>query len=889
MTIDVQAPDGSAVQFPDGTPSDVITNAMQVHFGKFEGGTTPGIAHAAAPAVKPATPEEQQAEAAGQFLKGVPVAGAYVDQAGAALSAAAHPLTGAGQEGGTYGERYTANLKRIQDVAKQYETEHPIASTLTQLGGGIASTLPVAATTMGARALGLAGKSLPGMMAAGGTSGAIIGGADSAARGQDVSTGAGVGSLFGALAPPAGRAIGGVIQGAKNLLPVKAVPQNFVEVAGVKTPISSGQASGDVATQMMEQGAYRNAEGSGPQRVAKQFFEGEQAPKVEETRSVIGTGLDASGSALTDPHDAADLVGAHVRGLANQRASAIAADAQRLGQEHEGIRSSLAPGGQALASSPYEAADFVSRAVGNAAEQAQGATNAAYQQLRELPGQFHPATFNRMGQTIRESLNAGDQPIRVNPQTTPIAHEALGDMQEILGGPQGIQQVRNEAGQIQARPPITPALVEHARQRLNSFLSDAVSAGRSTGNWSDARAMRGIVGAFDDQVINRLGAGTFIGGDPAAVTQAMTTARGLHSQFRQTFTGQGKGDTVGPIIEQIVGRHEGQAAPPEQIQQWLYGTGATPVKVAQRLMNVFGAQSPEVGAIKQGLFSHLTEPPPGKTFDPQQAADKINGFLNDKGRTLSQIYLSAPERTRLSQFANDLERHAQTIGAPQNDVDKVMAKIAGTNGNAPATTSEILTYLHGASGQGTKDISPDLVKRLKETMPPSEYNRVRQSQWEQLTSMPEGHSEMGLQRQINRISEFLNGKGKPLSDAMYSASDQEKMTQYLGLLKQLVPKPGTVNYSNTAPVLRMLATNALKGITIALGAETAGPVGAIAGMGLNAAGKALGERSASGRVARSLYGDMTPAATNDAARRRAALIAAVAARGSEPAIMDQGR
>lgn len=885
MTIDVQAPDGSAVQFPDGTPSDVITNAMQVHFGKFEGGTPPG----AAPAVKPATPEEQQTEAAGQFFKGIPVAGAYVDQAGAALSAAANPVTGVGEKGGTYGERYTANLKRNQEVAKQYEDEHPIASTVTQLGGGIASTLPLAATATGAKLLGLTGKSLPSMMAAGGTSGAAIGAADSAARGQDIGTGAGIGSLFGALAPPVGRAIGATIQGAKNLLPAKAVPQNIVDVAGSRVPLSSGQASGDVATQMMENTALRGGEGQGPQKVAEQFFQGEQAPAVEAARTNISTGLDASGRALTDPHDAADLVGAHVRGLANQRAATVAADANRLGQEHEAIRSNLAPGGQVLANSPYEGADFVSRAVGNAAEQAQGATNAAYTQLRELPGEFHPATFNRLGQNIRESLNAGDQPIRVNPQTTPIAHEALGDMQEILGGPQGIQQVRNEAGQVQARPPITPALVEHARQRLNSFLGDAVSAGRTTGNWSDARAMRGIVGAFDDQVINRLGAGTFMGGDPAAVTQAMTTARGLHAQFRQTFTGQGKGDTVGPIIEQIVGRHEGQAAPPEQIQQWLYGNGATPVKVAQRLLTMFDTQSPEIGAIKQGLFSHLTEPPPGKAFDPQQVADKINGFLTDKGRTLSQIYLSAPERTRLAQYATDLERHAQTVGAPRNDVDKVMAKIAGENGNAPATTSEILQYLHGASGQGSKDISPDLVTRLRATMPPAEFNTVRQSQWERLTSSTDGRTDMGPQKASERIYEFLNGAGKPLSEAMYSPAERQQMSQYAALLKQLVPKPGTVNYSNTAPVLRMLATNALKGITVALGAETAGPVGAIAGMGLNAAGKAMGERSASGRVARSLYGDMTPAATNDAARRRAALIAAVTSRGSQPALTDQGR
>lgn len=41
MSIDVQAPDGSSVSFPDGTGADVITSAMQAHFGKPAGAAAP--------------------------------------------------------------------------------------------------------------------------------------------------------------------------------------------------------------------------------------------------------------------------------------------------------------------------------------------------------------------------------------------------------------------------------------------------------------------------------------------------------------------------------------------------------------------------------------------------------------------------------------------------------------------------------------------------------------------------------------------------------------------------------------------------------------------------------------------------------------------------------
>ena len=73
-----------------------------------------------------------------------------------------------------------------------------------------------------------------------------------------------------------------------------------------------------------------------------------------------------------------------------------------------------------------------------------------------------------------------------------------------------------------------------------------------------------------------------------------------------------------------------------------------------------------------------------------------------------------------------------------------------------------------------------------------------------------------------------------------------------------------VNFSNTAPVARMLVANAMKAIPVMLGAEVAGPVGALAGVGVNAAGKALLERSAAGRVARSLYRSPAQNATDAA-------------------------
>jgi hypothetical protein len=58
-----------------------------------------------------------------------------------------------------------------------------------------------------------------------------------------------------------------------------------------------------------------------------------------------------------------------------------------------------------------------------------------------------------------------------------------------------------------------------------------------------------------------------------------------------------------------------------------------------------------------------------------------------------------------------------------------------------------------------------------------------------------------------------------------------------------------VDYSNTAPVPRMLAVNAARAVFASLGASVAGPAGTIVAMAGRPAVEALASRSAAGRVA----------------------------------------
>jgi len=165
---------------------------------------------------------------AGMVLRGIPVLGAYIPQAEAALKAAAQPLSGAGEPGASWSERYAANLPKRQARYAEVEKEQPIASTAAQMLGGTLATAPLGAIALGAKMLGaapitattLGGKALQlgGNVARGAASGAGISAADAAARGEDVGTSAGIGGAVGGALPLIGSAVGRIGRTARGYL-----------------------------------------------------------------------------------------------------------------------------------------------------------------------------------------------------------------------------------------------------------------------------------------------------------------------------------------------------------------------------------------------------------------------------------------------------------------------------------------------------------------------------------------------------------------------------------------------------------------------------------------------------------------------------------------------
>lgn len=193
-----------------------------------------------------------QSQTASSAVEGIPILGGLAHQAGAGASALAQPFTGAGASGGSIGERYTKNKAIEDEIANDFATEHPHLKLASELIGGTAATLPVAGTALGARALGLTGRTLPAQIAAGAASGAGINAADAVVRGNDPFTSAGIGAALGGVAQPAARLVGHIAQPVVSNIAARINPRSYAESQLARGIAESGLTADEIANRVAQ-------------------------------------------------------------------------------------------------------------------------------------------------------------------------------------------------------------------------------------------------------------------------------------------------------------------------------------------------------------------------------------------------------------------------------------------------------------------------------------------------------------------------------------------------------------------------------------------------------------------------------------------------------------
>lgn len=340
---------------------------------------------------------------------------------------------------------------------------------------------------------------------------------------------------------------------------------------------------------------------------------------------------------------AGDASQARAREFADQQHAEVQAAGESVARQ-------LDPYRQVVAETPQEAGQLVSEGVQSAAGQAKAGVTQAYETAKNLPGEIHAGAFEGIGQKIKGDLSLGDNPIIIDDKLTPFASRAIRDVEDRISKLR-IQNRADPFGEPNPENIVGVDLrgVDQMRKRLVAFRQDAYASG----NAADGRAARGVIDAFDKHIDAAVNGGLFKG-DPRAV-QAWNDARAAHADYKRTFSA-GKDDPTGRVVERILGKNNNPAAIPNDVADFLYGgSGINPsslnVNVVKRVRSILGDQSPEWSAVKQGLFSRITDPGPGVTdWGPGKIAQRVNKFLNVDGLELSKEVFSPAERALIQQY-----------------------------------------------------------------------------------------------------------------------------------------------------------------------------------------------------------------------------------------------
>lgn len=603
--------------------------------------------------------------------------------------------------------------------------------------------------------------------------------------------------------------------------PVAAANRDVASEFGIN--LSKGQSTQDLDRIRYEDMAARGAYGKEAQDRAAAFFQ-KQFEDTQAAGQSVGQQTARAAPVVDNPGEAASAVNsdaaeraASARALQGdaERQAATEAEAQRgiVSDQGRAIEDSLRGGAQPI-ENPREAGEVVGQNVRDAAAANRADFRARYEEFGRLPGEFRADAVKGMGERVKNELTYGENPVVIDDHLTPSASRAVQALDQL-----SIPRIQNRAsphaepssGEIAA---VSLKGVDQMRKQLVSYYQ----AARSSGNGADIRATREVMNGFDAQIERAISEGLF-SGDPRALA-ALQEARASYSRYQRAFTPQGAGDDVGLAMRRIVDRN----TTPEEISNMIVGSGkignaGLPVRIADRLEQVLGADSDSWSTIRQAMWQKASQVRNSAgEIDPAKSAANISEFA---GSSLAQRMFTNQERQAMrahAQGVRDLDRVIDALPATERATQTRNAyqEMFGGEGlsGAPATafrrivegvatpeeTSNAVFKAIGAGNPGNVTRTLQAIERI--VGPESEtMAAVRQGVWQKLTQAAAGKDQPSAQKAMQAINEFLNGTGKTIAEQLYSEKELALMSRYANALKlTIIPKYARTN-SDTAPAL----------------------------------------------------------------------------------------
>jgi hypothetical protein len=780
------------------------------------------------------------------------------------LAAAGDAAFGSGQ-GETFGERYSDNLMRERALDDADRALNP-GSRLAGQTGGFAAT---AAILPAVNALKAGVRGAP--VINGALTGALYGGAE---RGIEADGTWGNKAIEAAEGAASGAVVGGVATAALGAVgnrlgrrPVQAAVPEYAQAAdelGIR--LTAGQRAADPAVLSTENAMAGGGMGAGAQRVAQEAIEAQRG-QILTARDQIGQTAGRGMVDLARPADAGGIVGESVSDFATRAQAQFAARQARLEGSAREASDAFATRFNPLNMSPVEAGGTVAEATRTAATQGRQGYQQAYRDTFAREGQIAPEFFTGLArpgsqgvmaqgsplndfaaplsQRITESLVRRAEPIIPDQAITPIASRTLAELDRVSN--LNLGRIGNPgAGETLAG--VNLRGLEQARKIITSRYQSARAVPE------DARAMRGIIEAFDDQV-ERVFSSSLFSGDETAL-QAIREARGAFSAWQRTFRPQGAGDDAGRAIQRIVERN----ATDEEAANYILGAARTgdsglSVRLYDRLQQALGVNSPEFQSIRGAAWQKLTGGlDAGDPAGARRLAERIREFTDQRGSSLAERMFRPQELEAMRRYSSTLQAFAARAAAKPNDMEaqgavKTLIDVANRNLSPEDMASTIFGFGNKASTFNVRmvDAIGDVIGKDG-----PEWAAIRQGIWQRITGVAEGNTEMGAQRLSQRVNEFVNGEGKSLATRLFSPAELNEMRKFSMAIRATVPPSGTTNPSNSGNRAAALARQASSAVAAMLGASSGGPIGAGSAVVMAKGGTMLADARQAAR-ARQLY------------------------------------
>ena len=205
---------------------------------------------------------------------------------------------------------------------------------------------------------------------------------------------------------------------------------------------------------------------------------------------------------------------------------------------------------------------------------------------------------------------------------------------------------------------VTLKQLERTRRRINNQFDKVANPG-------DRRLLSLIKRSFDRWVDDAFDNALFTG-DPEALG-LLKNARLARQQFGELFEQRAQSDSAGRIIERML---DDPDITTHELNQWMFGSSKVgqskdAIRLVRRLSNVFGADSAEIGAMRQAsvhslFFNSRTGQPlvggPSVGEGFQRMRSNLDEFLDGAGREWAETLHTPQQLAELRRFRQLIDR-----------------------------------------------------------------------------------------------------------------------------------------------------------------------------------------------------------------------------------------